>query len=403
MQARAVEMFEKFSENKNGPLKGFVIVEIAGIGPAPFCGMVLADLGATVIRVDRVSAVSGSNVDESDEISKTNKTDILNRNKYSIGVDLKSPKAVEIVLKLCEAADGFLEGFRPGVAEKLGIGPKNCLSRNPKLVYGRMTGWGQEGPMAPWAGHDINYIALSGVLSGIGRSEGPPVPPMNLLGDFGGGGMYLAMGMLAGILNAQKSNQGQIVDAAMVDGAAILASMIFGMKALGFWTDKKGENLLDTGAHFYEVYETKDGQYISVGAIEPQFYAEFIRLGEIDDPEFNNQWDRNNWPNLKEKLKKKFLTKTLNEWVDLYKDSDACVAPVLTMDDAHENEHIKFRKTYVEVEGVLQPAPGPRFSETSLSNPTPPPMPGVHTREVLAAMNYSENDLNDLFGQGIVK
>jgi alpha-methylacyl-CoA racemase len=395
-------MFEELTNESSGPLTGYTVIEIAGIGPAPFACMILADLGATVIRVDRASAVSSNTDDGADTVNMA-KSDVLNRNKYSIGVDLKSPKGIQVVLRLVESADVLIEGFRPNVAEKLGIGPEDCSKVNKKLVYGRMTGWGQTGPMSNVAGHDINYIALSGVLSAIGRKDEPPVPPLNLVGDFGGGGMYLVVGVLAALLEAQRSGRGQVVDAAMVDGAAILASMIFGMKASGFWTENKGENLIDTGAHFYEVYETKDGKYISIGAIEPQFYAEFLRLGEIEDPDFNRQWDRQNWPNLKEKLKQIVLTKTQQEWMDRFEGSDACVAPVLTMEEARFHEHNQSRNTFIEVDGVLQPAPGPRFSKNTLKTPHPPVMPGAHSRQVLQCLNYSSDEIKDLFENQAVK
>ena len=300
-----------------GPLTGFQIIELAGIGPGPFCGMMLADMGAEVIRVDRAGSSNRRNID------------VLNRGRKSIAVDLKSPAGKELVLKLCESADGLFEGFRPGVTERLGIGPEECLGRNEKLVYGRMTGWGQDGPMASAAGHDINYIALSGALGAIGNKGGKPVPPLNLVGDFGGGGMLLAFGMVCGMLEAQKSGKGQVVDSAMVDGAATLMSMFFTMRAAGIWKDERASNMLDGGAHFYDTYETSDGGYISLGSIEPQFYALLVEKAGLDAEDFSAQMDQSRWPEFKAKLTAVFKSKTRDEWCDIMEGSDVCFAPVL--------------------------------------------------------------------------
>ncbi|MEM7274473.1 MAG: CaiB/BaiF CoA-transferase family protein [Actinomycetota bacterium] len=373
-----------------GPLQGITIIELAGIGPGPFCAMMLADMGANVIRVDRVGAVRGG--DPADPPK-----DALTRNRRSIGVDLKNPDGVETVLKLVEGADGLIEGFRPGVTERMGLGPEDCRARNPRLVYGRMTGWGQEGPYAMAAGHDINYIALAGALEPIGRAGGPPVPPLNLVGDFGGGGMYLAFGMVCGLLEAKTSGEGQVVDAAMVDGAASLMNMFWTMKAAGFWGPERGTNMLDTGAPFYDVYQCADGTYISIGSIEPQFYAELLRLsglGEQDD--LPSQMDRGQWPAMKERVAALFLTKTRAEWCDLMEHSDVCFAPVLTMEEATEHPHNVERGTFVEAFGVTQAGPAPRFSRTEPELTRPSPHPGQHTDEVLAEAGLAPDDIAKL-------
>jgi len=317
----------------SGPLSGVKVVEIAGIGPGPFCAMLLADMGADVIRVARAQAVTGGSPDSPS-------LDIMNRGRRSIGVDLKQPEGVETVLRLVEQADALLEGFRPGVAERLGIGPDDCLALNPKLVYGRMTGWGQDGPYAPTAGHDINYIALAGALDPIGRLGDKPVPPLNLVGDFGGGGLMLAYGLVCGILESRASGQGQVVDAAMVDGAAVLTTFIHGLRAMGVWQDVRGGNLLDTGAHFYETYETSDGKYVSIGSIEPQFYSELVRLTGLDGEELPHQMDRSQWGAMKDRLTALFKTKTRDEWCAILESSpDVCFAPVLSMAEAPDHPH----------------------------------------------------------------
>jgi alpha-methylacyl-CoA racemase len=379
-----------------GPLSGIKILEIAGIGPGPFAAMVLSDMGAEVLRVDRSQAVRGGDPSKPP-------VDILNRGRRSIGVDLKNSDGVETVLKLVESADALIEGFRPGVAERLGIGPEDCLARNPKLVYGRMTGWGQEGPMAHAAGHDINYIALAGALEPIGRAGQPPLPPLNLVGDFGGGGMFLAFGVVCALLEAQRSGEGQVVDAAMVDGAAILMSMFHGFTAMGMWTEERGTNLLDTGAHFYEVYETSDQKYVSIGSIEPQFYAELLRLtGLSDDAEFAGQHNRANWPKLKERLAEVFKTKTRDEWTELMEGTDVCFAPVLSIKEAPKHPHMAARGTFTEVAGITQPAPAPRFSRTPGSIERPPSHAGQHTDEALGDWGFAADEIAKLREAGAI-
>jgi alpha-methylacyl-CoA racemase len=360
-----------------GPLEGTKIIEIAGIGPGPFCAMMLADMGAEVIRVDRAQSVMGGD-------PATPPADVLMRGRRSIGVDLKHPDGVETVLALIEEADGLIEGFRPGVMERLGLGPEEALARNPKLVYGRMTGWGQDGPYAPTAGHDINYIALAGALEPLGRRGEAPVPPLNLVGDFGGGGMLLAYGLVCGILNAHRTGEGQVVDAAMVDGAAVLMMMFHAFRAMGIWDDERGTNLLDTGAHFYDVYETADGKYVSIGSIEPQFYKELLRLTGLEGEELPWQHDKAHWPALKERMSAIFKAKTRDEWCALMEGTDVCFAPVLSMAEAPQHPHNVHRQTFLELDGVVQPAPAPRFSGTPASVSRPPSHAGQHTDEVLA-------------------
>ncbi len=367
-----------------GPLQGIRVLEFAGIGPGPFCAMLLADMGADVVRIDRASSAWGRAP-----------ADPLLRGRRSIAVDLKSPDGIEAVLKLVEGADALIEGFRPGVMERLGLGPDVCLARNPKLVYGRMTGWGQDGPMAQAAGHDINYIALAGALEGIGRAGEPPLPPLNLVGDFGGGGMLLAFGVLAALLETKRSGKGQIVDAAMVDGAALLMSMFWGMRHIGMWTETRGTNLLDTGAHFYEVYECADGKYVSLGSIEPQFYAELVKLAELDPKEFP-QLDRPNWPKMKKSLGAVFKKKTRDEWSRIMEGSDVCFAPVLAMSEAPSHPHNVARKTFIDVAGVTQPAPAPRFSRTAPEVSRPPARTGEHGAEVLASFGFSADEIKRL-------
>jgi alpha-methylacyl-CoA racemase len=378
-----------------GPLAGTRILEIAGIGPGPFCAMMLADMGADVIRIDRAQNVQGG-----DPASPP--ADILMRGRRSIGVDLKHPDGVETVLSLVESADAMFEGFRPGVMERLGLGPDAALARNPKLVYGRMTGWGQEGPYAPTAGHDINYIALAGTLEPLGRRGGPPVPPVNLVGDFGGGGMLLAFGLVCGILNAQRSGEGQVVDAAMVDGAAVLMTMIHAFRAMGIWEDERGSNMLDTGAPFYDVYETADGKYVSIGSIEPQFYAELLRLTGLEGEELPWQHDKGQWPAMKERFAEVFRAKTRDEWCELMEGTDVCFAPVLGMGEAPQHPHIAHRKTFVELDGVVQPAPAPRFSKTAAEVQRPPAHAGQHTDEVLAEWGFDADRIAKLRDAGAV-
>jgi alpha-methylacyl-CoA racemase len=374
-----------------GPLKGLKIIEMAGIGPGPFCGMVLADLGAEIIRVDRASAIgTGSKKEPS------------NRGKKSIAVDLKAKEGVEVVLKLVETADAIFEGFRPGVMERLGIGPEVCLARNDRIVFGRMTGWGQEGPLANAAGHDINYISLSGALAAIGRPGSPPVPPLNLIGDFGGGGMLLALGLVAALLESKESKQGQVVDAAMTDGSALLMTMIYSMQSSGMWKTTMGSNLLDGGSHFYDTYECKDGKFISIGSIEPQFYALLCQIAELDEKVFSKQMSRDLWPEQKEEIKKIFLKKTRDEWCELMEGTDVCFAPVLDMSEAPQHPHNKERKTFIDLEGVTQPAPAPRFSRTEPEVVSSPSIVGEHTNEVLSSIGLSEEDISTLKTSGAV-
>ena len=350
-----------------GPLHGLRIVELAGIGPAPFAAMLLADLGATVIRVDRpVPAAMG--------IERPLKFNLLLRNRQNLAVDLKSDAGRALVLDLVERADGLIEGFRPGVTERLGLGPQHCQARNPRLVYGRMTGWGQTGPLAQAAGHDLNYIAITGVLDWIGRSGQPPTPPLNLVGDFGGGGLYLALGMLAALLEARRSGQGQVVDAAIVDGTASLATSIFGMHAAGL-LGARGENILDGGAPYYDVYRCLDGKYICVAPIEPKFYAELCRLLEIDPSSLGAQNDRQAWPDAKATLREVFARKTRDAWCALLEGSDACFSPVLEAGEAPRHPQLQARQTFVEVQGVTQPAPAPRFSRSVPDTPRAPEPP----------------------------
>ncbi|HET6663307.1 MAG TPA: CaiB/BaiF CoA-transferase family protein [Acidimicrobiales bacterium] len=378
-----------------GPLAGITVVEIAGIGPGPFCAMMLADMGAEVIRVDRAENVAGGD-------PETPPADLNNRGRRSIGVDLKNPDGVAVLLELVERADALIEGFRPGVAERLGIGPDECLARNPKLVYGRMTGWGQDGLLAGAAGHDINYIALAGALDPIGRRGEAPVPPLNLIGDYGGGGMLLAFGVVCAVLEAQRSGRGQVVDTAMVDGAAVLMTMTHALRAMGVWDDERGTNLLDTGAHFYNVYETADGKYVSIGSIEPQFYAELLRLTGLEGEELPWQHDRAQWPALKERLAAIFKAKTRAEWCELMEGTDVCFAPVLTIPEAMEHPHNVDRGTFVEVAGIRQPGPAPRFSRTAPEISSPPPHAGQHTDEILAAAGFDADRVAKLREAGAI-
>jgi alpha-methylacyl-CoA racemase len=379
-----------------GPLQGLTVIELQGIGPGPFCGMMLSDMGAKVIRIDRAGNVRGGD-------PATPPVDVLARGRQSIGVDLKQADGVEVVLKLIEGADAIIEGFRPGVMERLGLGPDVCLARNPKLVFGRMTGWGQDGPYALAAGHDINYIALAGALEPIGRAGEAPVPPLNLVGDFGGGGMLLAFGVACALVDAQRSGEGQVVDAAMVDGAATLMAMFHSMRAMGVWNDERGTNLLDTGSHFYDVYECSDGNYISLGSIEPQFYAELMRLtGLEDDEEFARQMSRNDWPHLKVRIAEVFKSKTRDEWCALMEHTDVCFAPVLSLEEAPQHPHNVERGTFIDVAGVTQPAPSPRFSRSTAEVQGPPAHAGQHTDEVLAAAGVNADEIAALRSSGAV-
>ena len=381
-----------------GPLSGYRIIEIAGIGPGPFAAMLLADLGAEVLRVERAQSVRGPAPDGP-------AADLSLRGRRNIALDLKHADGAATLLDLVAEADAIIEGFRPGVMERLGVGPEECLARNPKLVFGRMTGWGQEGPYAAWAGHDINYISLAGALAHYGRAGQAPVPPLNMVGDFGGGGMFLALGVVAALLEAQKSGQGQVVDTAMVDGTAVLMTMFWSMMQSGMFDENaRGTNLLDTGAHFYDVYECADGEYISVGSIEPQFYAELMRLTGLEgDEEFAGQMDRTRWPALKERIAKLFATKSRDEWCAVMEQTDVCFAPVLRMSEAYEHPHNQARQTFLEIGGVRQPAPAPRFSRTPGEIIRPPAHPGQHTKEVLADWGVPADRIAALVDSGAVK
>ncbi len=380
----------------SGPLSGIKVIEIAGIGPGPFCAMMLADMGADVLRVDRAGSVR-------DEFPDTPSGDLLNRGRRSIGVDLKNAEGIATVLRLVEEADVLMEGFRPGVMERLGLGPDVCMERNPKLIYGRMTGFGQEGPMAQAAGHDINYIALAGALGHIGRKGEKPLPPLNLVGDFGGGGMLLAFGLAAALVERASSGKGQVVDAAMIDGASTLMTMMHSFRKSGAWSDERGTNLLDTGAHFYDTYETKDGGYVSIGSIEPQFYAELLRLTGLEGEDIPAQMDSSQWDANRDRLTQIFLSKTRDEWCGLMEGSDVCFAPVLNIGEAYEHPHNVHRKGFVTVGGFEQPAPAPRFSRTPGEISSPPPHPGQHTAVGLADWGFSAEDLEKLRNTGAIK
>ncbi len=378
-----------------GVLSGYKVVEFAGIGPAPMCAMLLSDMGAEVLRLDRAE-------DADLGVPTDAKFNLLGRGRRSVAIDLKKPEGTEAALKLIEQADALIEGFRPGVMERLGLSPEVCLARNPRLVFGRMTGWGQEGPLANAVGHDINYIALIGALHSIGRKGEAPIPPLNLVGDFGGGGVFLALGVVGALLETQKSGKGQVIDVAMIDGAASLMTAIYGLRAAGKWTDNRGENILDTGAHYYNVYETSDGQYLSIGSIEAKFYAELLRLTGLEREELPHQNNRAEWPSLTEKLAAIFKTRTLAEWNELLEGSDICYAPVLNMADAPNHPHNQERATFVEVEGVPQPAPAPRFSRTPSAIQRPPASPGEHTEEALRDWGFDAGELERLRGSGAI-
>jgi alpha-methylacyl-CoA racemase len=381
----------------SGPLSGYRIIEIAGIGPGPFAAMLLADMGAEVIRVERAQSVRGPAPDGAHY-------DVMLRGRRNVALDLKHPDGVATLLDLVASADALIEGFRPGVMERLGVGPDVCLERNPKLVFGRMTGWGQEGPYAQAAGHDINYISLAGALAHFGRAGEAPVPPLNMVGDFGGGGMFLAYGVVCALLEAQRSGKGQVVDTAMVDGAAVLMSMFWAFRTIGMFDENApGTNLLDTGAHFYDVFECADGKYISLGSIEPQFYAELMRLTGLEgDEEFARQMDKSMWPHLKDRLKALFLTKTRDEWCALMEHTDVCFAPVLTMGEAAQHPHNVARGTFIEVAGVTQPRPAPRFSRTEPEVVSAPAHAGQHSRAVLADWGIAADRIDALVASGAV-
>jgi alpha-methylacyl-CoA racemase len=373
-----------------GPLQGLRILEFAGIGPGPFCAMVLADLGAKVVRIDRKDGPAGA------------REDFTGRGRRSIALDLKSPAAIETALRLVEGADALIEGFRPGVMERLGLGPELCLGRNPRLVYGRMTGWGQEGPLAHTAGHDMNYIALTGALWAIGRPEERPVPPLNLVGDYGGGGMLLAVGLLAAMLSAKSTGKGQVVDAAMVDGAALLMAPIYAMKARGRWQNARGANMLDGAAPWYDTYECADGRWLSVGSIEPQFFALLCQMLGLDAKDFPDRTEPAAWPGLKERLAAIFRTRTRDDWAALFEGTDACVAPILDMEEAPRHPHNAARGTFALRDGVVQPAPAPRFSATPAEIGAPPPLRGEHTDAVLADFGVPAEEIAALRQSGAI-
>ena len=374
-----------------GPLTGIRVVEMAGIGPGPFTAMMLSDLGAEVIRVDRLSHKGTGH-----------RANVLNRGRKSIAVDLKNPRGVETTLRLIEQADVVLEGFRPGVMERLGLGPEECLSVNPRLIFGRMTGWGQTGPLSQTAGHDINYISIAGALGAMGYADRPPAPPLNLVGDFGGGAMYLLTGILAALVERATSGQGQIIDAAMTDGTASLLSPFFGLMAMNMWTTDRFSNRLDGGAFYYGSYECSDGKYISIGSLEPQFYALLLEKAEITDPEFQEQLDEAAWPAKREKLNQLFKTRTRQQWCDIMEGTDVCFAPVLDLKEAPAHPHNIDRKTFVELDGVVQPAPAPRFSRTQGEIQGPAAMAGEHTREVLSAWNFTDQEIGELQASGAI-
>jgi alpha-methylacyl-CoA racemase len=381
-----------------GPLQGVRVVELAGIGPGPFTAMMLADMGAEVVRVDRPSGADAAAHD-------TPHPDLLNRGRRSVAVDLKHPEGRDVVRRLAAGADVLVEGWRPGVAERLGLGPEDCRAENPRLVYARMTGWGQEGPLAPRAGHDLDYVALTGALHAIGRAGEAPVPPLNLVGDFGGGGMFCAFGIVCALFEASRSGEGQVVDAAMVDGVAALTTAFHAYRHMGFWSDERGVNLLDSGAPFYDVYACADGRYLAVAALEPQFYDALVEgTGFADGPGGvrPDPYDQESWPAQKKAWAQLFATRTRDEWVALLGDADTCVAPVLDWDEAPRHPHHAARGTYVDHAGVTQPAPAPRFSRTPGEIRRPPPHPGEHTAEVLADLGFDADTVAALRDSGAV-
>jgi alpha-methylacyl-CoA racemase len=380
-----------------GPLNGVRIIEMAGIGPAPFCGMMLSDMGAEVIRVDRSDGA------DLGLPGREPRFEVLNRGRQSIAVDVKSNAGRDIVRRLVKDADALIEGFRPGVMERLGLGPQALWEVNPRLVFGRMTGFGQDGPMAPRAGHDINYIALSGALHAIGQKGGPPIPPLNLIGDFGGGGMLLAFGVTCGIIEARASGKGQVVDAAMVDGAALLMAGIYGFLAGGMWRDERGVNILDTGAPWYGVYETKDGKWVSIGSIEKRFYADLLERLGMSGEDLPKQHDRAGWPTLAKRFAEVFKTRTRDEWCAVFADSDACFAPVLAMKEVAAHPHNVARATFVERDGVVQPAPGPRFSRTPPEIAGPSRAAGADSEAVLKAAGYAPSEIAAFIEAGVVR
>lgn len=372
-----------------GPLHGVTVVEMAAIGPCPFAAMLLADMGATVIRIDRLPGPRKA-IDD-----YTGNDTLVDRGRLSVAVDLKQPRGVALALNLIAGADILIEGFRPGVMEKLGLGPEPCRLRNPRLVYGRMTGWGQTGPLSQAAGHDLNYIALTGALGAMGHGDRPPAPPLNLVGDYGGGALYLALGVVSALFDAARNGQGQVVDAAMVDGAASLMTMMYSLKSRGTWRDARQANVIDGGAHFYGVYECADGKYLALGAIEPQFYRELLQRCGIRDPAFDAQWEESKWPALREQMAALLRTRTRDAWCEVLEGTDACVAPVLSMEEAPAHPHMRARGTFVEDGGVLRPAPAPRFERGAPETSSPPAI-GEHTLRVLRAHGLNEPEIDRL-------
>ncbi len=376
-----------------GPLQGLRVVEMAGLGPAPFTGMILSDLGADVIRIDRKAAASG------DDFDKVKSPNFIDRGRRSIAFDLKKPEAVAAALDLIAGADALIEGFRPGVMERLGLGPDICLARNPRLIYGRITGWGQHGPLSQTAGHDINYIALTGALHAIGKAEAP-TPPLNLVGDFGGGAMLLAFGVMCALWEAQRSGRGQVIDAAMTDGAALLMTMMMSFKAAGRWRDEREANLLDGGAPFYGTYRCKDGKFVAVGALEPQFFDALILGLALDPKDFADRWNPRAWPGLRARLEAAFATRTRDEWAERFGPTDACVSPVLALGEAAAHQHNAARATFISADGGAQPAPAPRFSRTPTRAPAPAPDLGAHGEEILAERGFSAERIEALKASG---
>lgn len=378
-----------------GPLEGVKVVELGGIGPGPFTAMLLADMGADVVRIDRPPTGLGQE-------HQVAELDLLQRSRRSIALDLKADAGRETLLRLIDGADALIDPFRPGVAERLGVGPDVCLDRNPRLVFGRMTGWGQDGPLAPVAGHDLNYAALTGPIAAIGRRSSPPAPPLNLIGDFGGGGMLLAMGILAALIERERSGEGQVIDAAMVDGAAQLCASVIGMMHMGVWSEERESNLLDGGAHYYDAYETADGKFVTIGPIEPKFYAELLERLDLDPADWPHE-DSSRWPELSEKMASVLKTKTRDEWCAELEGTEVCFAPVLTFSEAPEHPHLKARGTYVEAFGLVHPAPAPRFSRTPSEISAPPCVPGEHSREVLADWGFESAEVDALEAAGVTK
>ena len=384
------------ANNAKGPLSGYKLIEIAGVGPTQLTGMLLADMGAEIVRVERLTKVELG-------VYMPVKYKLMNRSRRSIAIDLKQPQGRDVVLDLCAGADALFEGFRPGVMERLGLGPDGCMGRNGRLVYGRMTGWGQDGPLAETAGHDPNYIGIAGVLACIGKQDEAPAYPLNLIGDFGGGALYLAMGMLAAMLEAAKSGRGQVVDTAMVDGAASMMTAFYGLLAAGLWKEQRGSNILDGGAHFVNTYRTKDDQYVVVAPIEGRFYSELLDRLEISDPDLRKQQhNQDRWPEFADKLQDIFLTRTRDEWCEIFDGSDACFAPVLGLTEATQHPHAQARDAYASIDGVIQPAPAPRFSRTPAEIQSPPPEPGQHTEEILLDWGFSGERIAELLADNII-